>query len=153
MNRILTIQTIKTSIFLLLIIGFLYLPIRAQDDTPEKIKSVKTVTGKFIRFVVGDYVHPEIRKSNGKIESYWLGGGIGLDYFLAVNRGKTMIFTYEVVDTYIEQNGGPMIIERIKSAKIGSLTFEKWWKALKKKYSVNQIEKKYAALVGKYTKN
>lgn len=131
---------------------FFNLPIFAQKNQPDEIKAVKTITGKFIGFEVGDYYHADIKRSNGKTESYWLGGR-GLEYFLAANRNKTMTFTYEVVDTYIHENGGRMVIERLKSARIGNLTFEKWWKDLRKKYTVEQIRKKYEPLVEKYTKN
>lgn len=151
MNKILIIRFVKIPIFILLGLCLFGLSVSAQENQPDKIKSIKTVRGKFIRFVVGDYIHPEIKKSNGKIESYWLHG-FGLEYFLALNQGKTMTFTYEVVDAYIPENGGPMIIERIKSAKIGNLTFEKWWKDLRKKYTTKQIEKKYESLVEKHTK-
>lgn len=128
------------------------MPIDAQNNSSEKIKSIKTVTGKFVRFEWGDYLHADIKKSNGKTKSFWMGGIRCLQCFMAVNQGKTLTFTYEVVDTYIPEGSGRMVTERIKSARIGNLTFEKWWNDLRKKYSVKQIEKKYEVLVNKYTK-
>ena len=141
----------KIALFLILGICFFNSPIFAQKKGPDKIKAVKTVTGKFVRFEQGDYIHADIKKSNGKTESYWMGGD-GLEYFMALNYGKTMVFTYEVVDSYIPESGGRMVIERLKSAKMGSQSSDKWWKDLRKKYTFEQIDKKYADLVQKYTK-
>jgi hypothetical protein len=124
------------------------LSVSAQDNRPEKIKSVKTVRGKFIRFLVGDFIHPETRKSNGKRQNFYLDS-YDLQYFLVVNRGKTMTFTYDVVD--VPKDSERIIITRLKSAKIGNLTFEKWWRDLRKRYTEEQIKKKYDPLVEKYT--
>ena len=142
---------LKFVLFLLLGICIFNLPTFAQKKAPNKIKAVKTVTGKFVQFEQGDYLHVDIKKSNGKTESYWIGGG-GLEYFMALNYGKLTVFTYEIVDTYIPESGGRMVIERLKSAKVGTLTSTQWWKDLRKKYTFEQIDKKYAALIGKYTK-
>lgn len=153
MNKILTVKILSFAVLIAASICFFNLAIFAQKNAPDKVKAVKTIKGKFVRFEWGDYLHADIKNSNGKTKSFWMGGVRCLECFMAVNQGKTMIFTYEVVDTYIEQSGGRMIIERIRSARIGNLTFEKWWKDLRKKYSVEQIEKKYGELVNKYTKN
>ena len=142
---------LKFALFLLVWICFFNLPTFAQKKAPDKIKAVKTVTGKFVQFEQGDYMHVDIKKSNGKTESYWIGGN-GLEYFMALNYGKLMVFTYEIVDTYIPESGGRMVIERLKSAKVGTLTSTQWWKDLKKKYTFEQIDKKYGDLIGKYTK-
>lgn len=118
---------------------------------PEKVKAVKTISGKFVNFEMGDYVHVNIKKTDSKIKSFTIGD-YGLDYFLAENRGKPMNFTYEIVDAYVVEAGGNMILERLKSARVGKLTFESWIKQLMKKYTFAQIDKKYEALVGKYSK-
>ena len=142
-------KLIKISIFFLLTICLFNLSVSAQGILYEKIKSVKTVRGIFIRFIVGDYIHPEIRKSNGKFQIFLLDG-YDLDYFLVVNRGKTMTFIYEVIEA--SQYGKRIVITRMKSARIGNLTLEKWSKDLRKKYTEEQIKKKYDPLVEKYTK-
>jgi len=143
-----TSKKIKISIFFLLTIGLFDLSVSARDDQPEKIKFVKTVSGIFIRFVVGDYIHPVIRKSNGKLQDFFLDG-YDLEYFLVGNKGKMMTFIYEVVD--VPQYGKRIVITRMKSARIGNLTLEKWSKDLRKKYTEEQIKKKYDPLVEKYT--
>lgn len=142
-------KVIKISIFFLLINCLFNLSVSARDNQSEKIKSVKTVRGVFIRFVVGDFIHPVIKKSNGKLQNFYLDS-YELQYFLVLNRGKTMSFTYEVIDA--PKDDGRIIIERMKSAKIGNLTFEKWWKDLRKKYTEEKIKQKYEPLVNKYTK-
>ncbi len=138
-------------LFLFLFTVFFSLSVFAQNDKPEKIKAIKTITGKFTQFVVGDYIHAIIKKQNGKTRIFFLDS-YDIQYFLVLNRGKTMTFTYQIVDSYIQENSGRMIIERMTSARIGQLTFEKWWKDLRKKFSEKQIEKKYSALVEKHTK-
>ncbi len=142
-------KVIKISVFFLLTICLFNLRISAQEGIIyQKIKAVKTVSGKFVRFFVGDFIHIEIKKSNGKFENFFLDGYY-LDYFLVANRGKTMTFTYNVVDALRYRKR--IVITTMKSAKIGNLTFEKWRKDLRKKYTKEQIEKKYDPLVEKYT--
>lgn len=143
-------KIIKISLFFLLTICVFHSPISAQSDEFEKIKATKTIKGKFIKFVVGDYIHLEIKTANGKIRYFSLDS-YDLQYFLVVNRGKPMTFTYDVVESLRVENGKRIVIERIKSAKIGNLTFEKWWKNLSKKFSEQQIKKYYDPLVEKYT--
>ena len=104
------------------------------------MKAVKTISGKFTKFVVGDFIHAVIKKRNGKTQDFFLDS-YDIQYFPAANRGKEMTFTYQVVDAYIQANDGRMIIERITSAKVGRITFEKWWKDLRKKFSEKQMEK------------
>ncbi len=142
-------KLLKISLFFSLAICLFNLSVSAQDDQFEKIKSVKTVRGKFIRFLVGDYIHPEIKRSNGELQYFFLDS-YDLQYFLVVNRGRKMTFIYEVIE--IREDRGRRVIERMKSAKIGNLTFEKWWKDLQKKFTEKQIKKMYDPLVDKYTK-
>jgi len=122
-----------------------------KNKKPEKVKAVKAINGKFVNFEMGDYVYVNIKKTNGKMKSFTIGN-YGLDYFLAEFRGKPMSFTYEIVNAYVVEAGGNMTFEKLKSAKFGTLTLERWIKQLEKKYTYEQIEKKYEALVDKYTK-
>ncbi len=122
-----------------------------KNKKPEKVKAVKIIGGKFVNFEMGDYVHANIKKTDGKIKSFWLGS-YKLEYFLAEYKNKPMSFTYEIVNDYIPEAGGNMTFERLKSAKFGTLTFESWIKQLEKKYTSEQIEKNYEGLVNKYSK-
>lgn len=148
MKKFITTKILLEVLLVCAITCFFISSVFAQNDQSEKIKSTKTVSGKFIKFIVGDYIHPLIRKSNGRIQKFFLDS-YDLQYFLVVNRGKTMTFIYNVVD--VPQYDKRIIITRMKSAKIGNLKFEKWWKDLRKKYTEQQIKKKYDPLVEKYT--
>lgn len=144
----------KNKILMLLCLGlfvFSFQTFAQKNKKPEKVKAVKIISGKFVNFEMGDYVHANIKKTDGKIKSFWLGS-YRLEYFLAEHKEKPMSFTYEIVDTYIPEAYENMLIERLKSAKVGKLTFESWIKQLEKKYTSEQIEKKYEALINKYSK-
>jgi len=41
-------------------------------------------------------------------------------------------------------------VERLVSAKVGALTFETWWKKVRAKSSLEQLDEKYGPLVRKY---
>ncbi len=118
----------------------------------EIIKATKTVRGTFLGFEVGDYVHAVIKDTKGQERSFYIGGP-GLDFYLAKNVKKSGTFTFQVVNCFIEEAGGRMDIERMKSARIGSQSSEAWWKSIRKKMSLDSINKKFEPLVGKATLN
>ena len=118
----------------------------------DRVKSVKTVTGTLVGFEIGDYQHVTIRTLNGKRLSFFIAKP-GLDYFLAVNKSQRAILTYQVVDSFVPENGGVMTLERLVSAKVGNQSFEEWWQQLNRKYSADEIEKRYGPLVRKYQLN
>ena len=124
----------------------------ASNKSPDKIPAVKTVTGTTVGFEIGDYQHVTVQVSGGKRRSFFLGSE-GLDYFLAANKSRKVIYTFQVVDSFVPENGGPMRIERLTSAKVGTLTFEHWWQELKQKHSSAEIDKRYQPLVDKYRLN
>lgn len=124
----------------------------AQTNQKEIIKGTYTIRGKFLRFEVGDYVHAVIKDAKGKERSFYLGG-VGLDFYLAINAAKSGSFTYQKVNAHIEEAGGRIDLERMESAKIGKQGSDSWWKSQLKKMSVDDINKKYQPLVDKLTKN
>lgn len=135
-----------------LALAFVCTPALGQQTkkTPkDKVRAIKTVTGTTVGFQTGDYQHVQIRKSNGKRQSFFLGKP-GLDYFLALNKARSVVFRYQIVDSYIPESGGVMRIERLVSARVGSQAFEQWWRELKQKYSIDEIDKRYGPLVEKY---
>ncbi len=109
------------------------------------------VTGNFVGFEAGDYVHALIKPKKGEEISTFING-YGLDYFLAVNANKTGEFTIQTVKTYVQEEGGVIEIDRVISAKFGKTDFATWWKSTRKSMSTAQIEKKYDPLVQKLTK-
>jgi hypothetical protein len=122
------------------------------NKAADKIRAVKSVTGTTVGFEIGDYQHVTVQVAGGKRRSFFLGSE-GLDYFLAANKSRKIVYTFEVVDSFVPENGGPMRIERLKSAKVGTLTFEHWWQELKQKHSSAEIDKRYQPLVDKYRLN
>ena len=121
----------------------------AQKKSDEKIISTKTVQGRTIGFQMGDYQHVDIRRTNGRRRSFFVFKG-GIDYFLAVHKNSLVTYTYEVADVNIPENGGRTRVERLTSAKVGNLTFEKWWKKETASSSVEELDKKYGPIVAKY---
>ena len=138
----------KTFSTLLLILFVSSLAV-AQKKSDEKIISTKTVQGRTIGFQMGDYQHVDIRRTNGTRKSFFVFKG-GIDYFLAVHKNSLVTYTYEVADVNIPENGGRTRVERITSAKIGNMTFEKWWKKETASSSVEELDKKYGPIVAKY---
>lgn len=124
----------------------------AQVSKKEIVKSTHTVRGKLVRFEMGDYVHVVIKDTKGKERSFFLGG-VGLDFYLAANAGKSGSFTYQKVNAYVEEAGGRMDLERLESARIGKQGSVSWWKSLIKRMNVDDINKKYQPMVDKLTKN
>lgn len=126
-------------------------PVFAQQQKPksDRVVSVKTVSGRTVGFEMGDYQHVEIRLTNGRRRSFFIFKP-GLDYFLAVNKTKLLQLTYEVADVHIPEAGGVQRVERLRSAKFGNVTYESWWKSMRAKYSMEQLDNKYGPLVAKY---
>jgi len=141
-------MTRKTFATLLLVLFVSSLTI-AQQKSDEKVISTKTVQGRTIGFQMGDYQHVDIRRTNGRRKSFFVFKG-GIDYFLAVHKNSLVTYTYDVADVNIPENGGRTRVERITSAKIGNLTFEKWWKKETASSSIEELDKKYGPIVAKY---
>lgn len=123
-----------------------------KAQVKDRVKSVKTIAGTLVGFEIGDYEHVTIRTLNGKKLSFFIAKP-GLDYFLVANKSQRALLTYQVVDSFVPENGGVMTIERLVSAKIGNQSFEQWWQQLNQKYSSDEIEKRYGPLVLKYQLN
>lgn len=123
-----------------------------KAQVKDRVKSVKTIAGTLVGFEIGDYEHVTIRTLNGKKLSFFIAKP-GLDYFLVANKSQHALLTYQVVDSFVPENGGVMTIERLVSAKIGNQSFEQWWQQLNQKYSSDEIEKRYGPLVLKYQLN
>jgi hypothetical protein len=139
-----------------LILSLLLTQPALQDTKPvdkrEIIKATHILKGKFVGFEVGDYVHAIVKDSKGKERSFFIGEP-GLDFYLALNAKKNGSFTYQVVDAYIEEAGGRMVIERMSLAKVGRTSSYAWWKSTTKKSNLDAINKKYQPLVDKLTRN
>ena len=118
---------------------------------PDKIKATKHLTGKLAGFEVGDYTHSIVKPARGEQQSFFIGGGEGLLYFLVAHQGELANITYQQVKSWIEEAGGYTDIERISAASVGGTTSTAWWAAERKKSSLAKLRKKYDALLEKAT--
>ncbi len=125
--------------------------VAGPQNKKDVIKSTHTVRGKVVGFEIGDYQHVMIETSKGE-QSYFIGP-LGLDYFLAAFAKKAGTFTIQVVDTYIPEAGGRETIERVSNAKIGSTSFAPWWKAQRKRASIEKLDKEFQPKIAKLTRN
>lgn len=120
--------------------------VQNSQKTKDIVKATKTMTAKLVGFEVGDYVHAILKDSKGKEHSMYICTP-GVDYFMAQNKGKTMVITYQLVKSYIEESGGMLDIERVSDARLGKLTAKAWMQSQRKKMSFEQISKKYEPLI------
>lgn len=101
-------------------------PAEQSDPAPETVRETKTLTGEFIGFEAGDYLHAVIRQPDGSTASFFLERGMEL--FLVDHQNQPLELTYQVVDTEIPEAGGTTTIERLHAIKAGDQTFADWWK-------------------------
>lgn len=96
------------------------------QQTPETIRETKTLTGEFVGFEAGDYLHAVIRQPDGESASFFLERG--MEIFLVDHKNQPLELTYQVVDTDIPEAGGITTIERLSAIRAGDQTFADWWK-------------------------
>jgi hypothetical protein len=120
------------------------------SDRKEAVISHHTFRGVLTGFEIGDYVHPIIQDPAGKERTFFVLPN-GLSYYLALHKGEVLEFAYAVVDSFIEEAGGVVRIERLVSATDGRLSSQQWWQTERRAHSVEQLRAKYEPLVGKYT--
>jgi hypothetical protein len=118
----------------------------------DKVIATRSATGTLKGFEVGDYQHAVINLANGEEKSFFIGE-VGLPYFLALNKNATLTLTYQVVDSYIEEAGGVQRIERLSGARAGKQTYAAWWRKMRAKHSLAQLEKMYEGMVEKLRLN
>lgn len=91
----------------------------------DVVYDTSTISGVFIGFEVGDYVHPVIRDEAGRLRSFWSTDHL-MDYFLACNVGERVVLEIEEVDSYIWEIAGMMRIFRVIGASTGTLSYSQW---------------------------
>ena len=121
---------------------------KKADNQKDIIKASRWLRGTVVGFETGDYLHAIVKDSKGEERSFFIGGA-GTDFFLAVHKGKKLVINYQVVSSYIPEAGGRQEIERINSAKFGTLESGAWWKAQRKKHSWEELDKRYSPLIYK----
>ena len=95
------------------------------EITPDVLFDSSTVTGVFLGYEVGDYLHPVIREEDGEIRSFWSTDPL-LDYFLTRHVGEEVVLDIEEVDSYIPESGGMMRIFRVIGATTDAISFFQW---------------------------
>lgn len=104
----------------------------SAEPSPETIRETKSLTGTFIGFEAGDYLHAVIRQPDGKTASFFLERGMEL--FLVDHRNEPLELTYQVVDTDVPEAGGVTTIERLSAIRAGDQTFADWWKTAEPRF-------------------
>jgi len=122
-----------------------------QKSKGEKVIAVKYIKGRTLGFEIGDYQHVSVRLTNGKRKSFFILKP-GLDYFLAVHKKSLLNLTYEIAEVNLPENGLTRL-ERVVSATAGSVRYEDWWKQMRAKHTIEQLDDKYGPLVSKYQLN
>lgn len=92
---------------------------------PNIVYDSTTVSGIFLGYEVGDYIHPIIRDESGKIMSFWSTDPL-MDYFLTCHVNERVILDIEEADSYIWEVGEMMRILRVIGASTGSVSFSHW---------------------------
>ena len=118
----------------------------AQRKRPDRVRETKTITGSFVGFEAGDYLHAIVKRSNGERISFFLMKP-GIEYFLVLRKDEPLELTYQVVDTYIPEAGDMETIKRLIAARVSGQTYPAWWADIKTKFTVAQLRKKYGPLV------
>lgn len=98
----------------------------STQQTPETIRETKTLTGEFVGFEAGDYLHAVIRQPDGESASFFLERG--MEIFLVDHKDQPLQLTYQVVEADIPEAGGITTIERLSAIRAGDQTFADWWK-------------------------
>lgn len=109
-------------------------PEEAAPSVPasETIRETKSLTGTFIGFEAGDYLHAVIRQPDGKTSSFFLERG--MEIFLVDHQNHPLELTYHLVDADIPEAGGVTTIERLSAIRAGDQTFAEWWKTAEPRF-------------------
>jgi hypothetical protein len=101
-------------------------PLAPAEQASETIRETRTLTGTFLGFEAGDYLHAVIHQGDGETVSFFLDRG--MEIFLVDHKNEPLELTYQVVDTNIPEAGGITTIERLSAIRAGDQTFADWWK-------------------------
>lgn len=96
------------------------------ETSPDKVKATKSLSGKFVGFEAGDYLHAVFAKPDGKRESFFLERG--MEIFLVDHAKQPLELEVQVVETDVPEVGGIITIDRLHAIRAGGVTFADWWK-------------------------
>ncbi|HEV7667307.1 MAG TPA: hypothetical protein VGS22_02205 [Thermoanaerobaculia bacterium] len=95
------------------------------EPAPDKVRETKRLSGTFVGFEAGDYLHAVIAKPDGKRESFFLERG--MEIFLVDHAKQPLELEVQTVDTDVPEAGGVITIERLHAIRAGGVTFADWW--------------------------
>lgn len=119
----------------------------AQEPATEKVKATKSLSGKFVGFEVGDYLHAVIARADGSEESFFLERG--MEIFLVDQAQESLELEVQTVEADIPEAGGILEIDRIHAIRAGSVSFADWWKTAEP--SFGKLLDEYQARIEKLT--
>ncbi len=102
-------------------------PAPAETAAPEEtVKGSQTLSGTFVGFETGDYLHGVFAVPGGEKRSFFLERG--MEIFLVDHASEPLELEVQTVETDIPEAGGRMDIERLHSIRAGTASFAAWWK-------------------------
>ncbi len=97
-----------------------------------------TVSGVFLGFEVGDYIHPVLRDESGEVVSFWSTDPL-MDYFLSCHVGERVVLEIEEADSYIWEVGDMVRIFRVIGAGTGILSYSQWRDSLEAEGEIEDL--------------
>jgi hypothetical protein len=94
---------------------------------PDKVKATRSLSGKFVGFEAGDYLHAVFAKGDGQEESFFLERG--MEIFLVDHAKEPLELEVQTVETDIPEAGGITEIDRLHAVRAGGVSFADWWKS------------------------
>jgi hypothetical protein len=99
---------------------------------PDKVKATKSLSGKFVGFEAGDYLHAVFARPDGTKESFFLERG--MEIFLVDHANQPMELEVQTVETDSPESGGITEIDRLHAIRAGGVTFADWWKTAEPRF-------------------
>ncbi len=96
------------------------------ESPPDKVKATKSLSGRFVGFEAGDYLHGVFTQADGERVSFFLERG--MEIFLLDHAKESLELEVQTLDTNIPEAGGIIEIERLHAIRAGGLSFADWWK-------------------------
>lgn len=117
------------------------------EPAAEKVKATKSLSGTFVGFEAGDYLHGVFARPNGEKESFFLERG--MEIFLVDHAKESLELEVQTVETDIPEAGGITEIDRLHAIRAGNVSFADWWKAAEPKFG--QLLDEYQPRIEKAT--
>ncbi|MEP7011132.1 MAG: hypothetical protein ABJC13_12480 [Acidobacteriota bacterium] len=119
----------------------------SEPAAPDKVKATKALSGSFVGFEAGDYLHAVFAKTDGKKESFFLERG--MEIFLVDHAKEPLEMEVQTVETDIPEAGGITEIDRLHAIRAGGVSFADWWKTAEPKFG--KLLDDYQARIDKAT--